>query len=263
MSDAQYKAALEGLDAETLALLEGEDIYPSPGPEINSTEEESPVCQRCHKLKHNNKLTTESSPQFLRETQQYGSLDFLKTKRDPLLVVVIDLTDLPSSLTPVVKMLNGNPSARIVLAANKFDLLPGRARLHEQRLRDWIVHQAKLTGLPTQQIQWVSLVSARKGWGISGLVRRLGEARLPTDDIYMVGCTNVGKSALVNQMLSQGGRGTTGVESAVARAYKASVKKRYSITSSAIPGTTMGTIKVPLHAFGLGHNEEGEDWMKR
>ncbi|KAI9015282.1 hypothetical protein CLU79DRAFT_765952 [Phycomyces nitens] len=261
MSDAQYKAALEGLDAETLALLEGQDISPETEPEID-VPEKTIICQRCHKLKHNNKLTTESSPQFLRETQQYGSLDFLKTKQNPLVVAIIDLIDLPSSLEPVIKMLSGNSSARVILAANKFDLLPKTARLHEQRLRDWIVHQAKLAGLPTQQIQWVSLISARKGWGVSGLIRRLESVLLPTDDIYMVGCTNAGKSALVNQMLSQAGSKKTG-EPDIVSAYKANARKRYKITSSAIPGTTMGTIKVPLRAFGLGHGEEGEDWMKR
>ncbi|CDH56172.1 predicted protein [Lichtheimia corymbifera JMRC:FSU:9682] len=92
----------------------------------------------------------------------------------------------------------------------------------------------------TSQIQHVQLVSATKGWGIQGLLRRIDEERMPTDDVYPVGATNVGKSALVNQIVSQQRTGSD--------------KRQYRITSSPAPGTTMGTIRIPVHALGMNSN---------
>lgn len=69
----------------------------------------------------------------------------------------------------------------------------------------------------------MQLVSATKGWGIQGLLRRIDEERMPTDDVYLVGATNVGKSALVNQIVSQQRTGSD--------------KRQYCIICSPAPGT--------------------------
>lgn len=262
MSNEQYKEALANLDPETRALLEGgEEIVEEPV-EIRTKSPahvERNVCQRCYALQHHNTNTTESSPEFLRSTQQYGSLEFLKTKQDPLIVTVLDVTDLPASLGNLPQLLAKNPGARILLAANKMDILPASARRHEQRIRDWIVQHTKSLGLPTNQVLSVTLISAKKGWGIPTLMRKIDRERRPTDDVYLVGCTNVGKSALVNQFMSQ----IRGSLDAEGRRIKSELKAQYKITSSAVPGTTMGTIKVPLYALGMESAAGEENWEKR
>ncbi|CAO3671756.1 unnamed protein product [Rhizopus stolonifer] len=217
------------------------------------------ICQRCHELHYHHKSTTESTPAFLRSSQQYGSLEFLKTKQAPLVVAVCDVTDLPGSLGDLPELLSHNPGARVHLAVNKFDILPKSSRRHEQRIRDWIVQHVKSLGLSTAQIASVNLISAKKGWGVTGLMHRLVDDRRPTDDIYLIGCTNVGKSALVNRFMSQI-RGRLDQEG---RRLKEELKSRYQITSSAIPGTTMGTIKIPLHVLGMSADGNKEDWEKR
>ncbi|KAI9272227.1 hypothetical protein EDC94DRAFT_595794 [Helicostylum pulchrum] len=262
MSNEDYKAALDNLDPETRELLEGKEIEEEEIAKEAPAHKERNVCQRCYTLQHHNSTSTESSPEFLRASQQYGSLDFLKTKQDPLIVAVFDVTDLPASLGTLPQLIAKNPGARIFLAANKMDILPASARKHEQRIRDWIVQHVKSLGLPTNQILSVTLISAKKGWGIPVLMRKIDRERRPTDDVYLVGCTNVGKSALVNQFMSQI-RGTLDAEG---RRVKSQLKAQYKITSSAIPGTTMGTIKVPLYALGMDSAEEAEnrdDWEKR
>ncbi|KAL9540249.1 hypothetical protein PS6_010850 [Mucor atramentarius] len=259
LSEEAYQAALDELDPETRALLEGEPTESQPEQQQHQHKERN-VCQRCYALQHHNASTTSSTPDFLRSSQQFGSLDFLKTKRDPLMVAVFDVTDLPASMGHLPKLLQQNPGARILLAANKMDLLPASARRHEQRIRDWILQHMKSIGVPTQQVVSVTLISAKKGWGIPTLMRKMDRERLPTDDIYLVGSTNVGKSALVNQFMSQI-RGTLDAEG---RRLKSQLKAQYKITSSAVPGTTMGTIKVPLHALGMTSDDgEGEGWEKR
>lgn len=260
LSAEGYQAALDQLDPETRALLEGEPIE-NQTEQYTTQHNERNVCQRCYALQHHNASTTSSTPDFLRSSQQFGSLDFLKTKRDPLMVAVFDVTDLPASMGSLPKLLEQNPGARILLAANKMDLLPASARRHEQRIRDWILQHMKSIGVPTQQVISVTLISAKKGWGIPTLMRKMDRERLPTDDIYLVGSTNVGKSALVNHFMSQI-RGTLDAEG---RRLKSQLKAQYKITSSAVPGTTMGTIKVPLHALGMTSDEDqdGEGWEKR
>lgn len=260
LSNEEYNAMLETLDPETRALLGEEEI---PEPLEEQVEEptithDRVVCQRCHTLEHQHKVTTESTPEFLRASQQFGSLEFLKTKTDPLIVVVFDITDLPASLGNLPQLLNKNPGARLLLAANKIDILPKSARRHEQRLRDWIVSHMKSLGISTQQIVSTSLISAKKGWGVQSLMRKIDRERRPTDDIYLVGCTNVGKSALVNQFMSQ----IRGSLDPQGRQLKAQLRDQFKITSSAIPGTTMGTIKIPLHALGMS-DFNGENWQKR
>ncbi|KAI8147275.1 hypothetical protein BJV82DRAFT_654038 [Fennellomyces sp. T-0311] len=248
MSNAEFQAAVNALDPEIRALLEGEAADDQVDVQQEQEEKKKPiVCQRCYALKHRNHITTETSPEFLRATQQYSSLEFLKTKRNPLIVAVLDLGDLPFSLGhQLPNLLRDNPSARILIAANKVDMLPERARRHEQRIRDWIVQYLKQLGFPTQQICGVSLVSAKKGWGILGLLRRIDQERLPTDDVYLVGCTNVGKSALVNQILAQ-------------RASKSN-RQQHAITSSPVPGTTMGTLRIPFHALHMGHQQDDSSY---
>ncbi|KAI8359845.1 hypothetical protein EDC96DRAFT_425663, partial [Choanephora cucurbitarum] len=237
---------LEELDPETRALLEGPELEQQASVGFEETQKsDRAVCQRCYALQHHNVPTTESGPDFLRASQQYGSLEFLKTKRDPLVVAVLDVSDMPASLGHLPELLAKNPGARVMIAANKIDILPASARRHEQRIRDWIVHHVKSLGLPTQQISSVTLISAKKGWGIPTLMRKMDRERRPTDDIYLVGCTNVGKSALVNQFMSQ----IRGTLDSAGRQLKAQLKSKYKITSSAVPGTTMGTIRVPLHAL--------------
>ncbi|RCI02537.1 hypothetical protein CU098_011589 [Rhizopus stolonifer] len=248
MSDTEYRNIMQDLDPELRALVDG-NIDPEP---VIIERQERQVCQRCYHLQHQNTPTTDSSPAFLKASQQYGSLEFLKTKRDPLIVAVLDVTDLPSSLGDLPSLLASNPGARILLAANKVDILPASARRHEQRIRDWILHHVKSLGLPTQQIRSVTLISAKKGWGVPSLMRKIDQEKRPTDDVYLVGCTNVGKSALVNQFMSQ----IRGSLDSAGRQLKSQLKAQYKITSSAVPGTTMGTIKVPLHALGMTHSDD-------
>ncbi|CEP13391.1 hypothetical protein [Parasitella parasitica] len=260
LTDEGYQTALANLDPETRALLgSGEPVEKQSEQPITQPSERN-ICQRCYGLQHHNASTTSSTPEFLRSSQQFGSLDFLKTKRDPLIVAVFDVTDLPASMGHLPKLLQQNSGARILLAANKMDILPASARRHEQRIRDWILQHMKSIGMPTRQIASATLISAKKGWGIPTLMRKIDQERRPVDDVYLVGSTNVGKSALVNQFMSQT-RGTLDTEG---RRLKSQLRAQYKITSSAVPGTTMGTIKIPLHALGMSSNDDHQEgWERR
>lgn len=249
LSDAEYEQRIGGLDAEMKELLGMDTDEPQvqkDEPQITTRK----LCSRCHSLTHHKTSATTNSKEFLRSTLQHSSLSFLKTKNNALIVAVFDIGDIPFSMEPLVKHLTSNPTHRIMLVANKVDILPKKALNHQQRIRDWIVQQAKKNDIPTSSIVDVNLVSAMKGWGIKSLLRSIQDHRNSSDDVYILGCTNVGKSALVNAFLKQGAAKKEDV-SDYAKQHTARVRREFQVTTSNIPGTTIGSIKIPLRVVGI------------
>lgn len=73
----------------------------------------------------------------------------------------------------------------------------------------------------------VLLVSSEKGFQVREAIERIEQLR-NGKDVYVVGCTNVGKSTFINRIIQE----TAGQENV--------------ITTSPIPGTTLDMIKIPL-----------------
>ncbi|CAO3661432.1 unnamed protein product [Umbelopsis ramanniana] len=261
LSDKDYEQHLDTLDPELKELLgikEEENERHDDVPKPTSRQ----LCSRCHSLIHHKTSTTSDSRKFLRSTLQYTSLSFLKTKNNALIVSIIDIGDIPFSIEPLIAELNSNPTHRVLLVANKIDILPKDALKHQQRIKDWIVQQAKRSGLDTASILDVALVSAIKGWGIKSLLRSIESYRNSTDDVYVLGCTNVGKSAVVNAFLKQGAAKKEDV-SDYAKQHTARVRREYQVTSSHVPGTTIGSIKIPLRVVGIRDPLQNDDANKR
>ena len=74
----------------------------------------------------------------------------------------------------------------------------------------------------------VMLISANKGYGILEAANRIEELR-EGKDVYVVGCTNVGKSTFINQIIKEFGG-----------------DEEQFITTSYFPGTTLDMIDIPL-----------------
>lgn len=262
LSDKDYEQHLDTLDPELKELLgikeEEENERQSDVPKPTSRQ----LCSRCHSLIHHKTSTTSDSQKFLRSTLQYTSLSFLKTKSNALIVSIFDIGDIPFSIEPLIAELNNNPTHRVLLVANKIDILPKDALKHQQRIKDWIVQQAKRSGLNTASILDVALVSAIKGWGIKSLLRSIESHRNSTDDVYVLGCTNVGKSAVVNAFLKQGAAKKEDV-SDYAKKHTARVRREYQVTSSHVPGTTIGSIKIPLRVVGIRGPLQNDEANKR
>ncbi|CAO3593673.1 unnamed protein product [Absidia cylindrospora] len=153
-----YASLVEALDPATRALLEGtsadtinEDDMTTPDTTTTTTTPTSlrpstPICQQCHQLTHHHTRANEpGNIAFLRSSQQYSSLiSFLRTKRQPLLVYVMDATDTPWSINALQQLAQDNNGARIIVVANKVDLLPSDAiKHHDQRIRHHITQNIK------------------------------------------------------------------------------------------------------------------------
>ncbi|WP_235817549.1 MULTISPECIES: ribosome biogenesis GTPase YqeH [Gracilibacillus] len=173
------------------------------------------ICQRCFRLTHYNEVqdVEYTDDDYLRMIQQISDTNSLVVK-------IVDIFDFDGSFISGLKRLVGNNP--IVLIGNKLDLLPKST--NHNKLIHWMKKTASDYGL---KVQDVFLVSATKGIGFEKVEQELDKHR-KHKDVYVVGCTNVGKSTFINQLIHR----SSGVKDA--------------ITTSYFPGTTLGFIQIPL-----------------
>lgn len=181
----------------------------------SALEKETIICQRCFRLKHYNEVQDVdlTDDDFLKILNSLG-------KSDALIVKIVDIFDFNGSWLPGLHRFVGNN--KILLVGNKVDLLPKSVK--KNKLINWMKQEAKELGLQPED---VFLVSAAKGNSINEVAEAIDEYR-EGKDVYVVGCTNVGKSTFINRILKE----VTG-EGDV-------------ITTSHFPGTTLDIIEIPL-----------------
>ncbi|MEW9049549.1 MAG: ribosome biogenesis GTPase YqeH [Neobacillus sp.] len=181
----------------------------------SALEKEIIICQRCFRLKHYNEVQDVSltDEDFLKILNGIG-------QTDALIVMIVDIFDFNGSWLPGLHRFVGNN--KILLVGNKVDLLPKSVK--HSKLINWMKMESKELGLRPEE---VFLVSAAKGKFIKETAAAIDEMR-NGKDVYVVGCTNVGKSTFINRIIKE----VTG-EGDV-------------ITTSHFPGTTLDIIKIPL-----------------
>lgn len=177
---------------------------------------ENVVCMRCFRIRHYNEV---------RETEltadDFRSVLLQISDTKALVVQVVDIFDLEGSwVRGMPRYIGDNP---LLLVANKVDLLPRSVKL--KRLEQWLRHSLKEWGVKPVD---VVLCSVKKGINLDLVVEKMEQHRNGRD-VYIVGATNVGKSSLLNRLLQNYGDG-----------------EGDEITTSFYPGTTLGTIHIPL-----------------
>jgi 30S ribosome assembly GTPase len=182
---------------------------------VSTLSKEVVICQRCFRLKHYNEVQDVS----LTDDDFLKILNGLSEKK-ALIVKIVDIFDFNGSWLPGLHRFVGNNE--VVLVGNKVDLLPKSVK--PQKVINWMKQEAKELGLKPLDI---FLISAEKGQGISELVASIENYR-DGKDVYVVGCTNVGKSTFINRILKQYGG------------------ENDLITTSHFPGTTLDVIDIPI-----------------
>jgi 30S ribosome assembly GTPase len=181
----------------------------------SSLEKETIICQRCFRLKNYNEIQPVSltDDDFLRILNGLGT-------QDGLIVKIVDIFDFNGSWLPGLHRFVGNNP--VLLVANKVDLLPKSVK--HNKVVNWLKREAKKLGMQPVDVM---LVSAHKGIGMPTVVEAIEKYR-NGKDVYVVGCTNVGKSTFINRIIKQAtGEGEI-------------------ITTSHFPGTTLDMIEIPL-----------------
>ncbi|MBM7651713.1 ribosome biogenesis GTPase YqeH [Neobacillus cucumis] len=209
MSDQQYICMGCGVKVQT------ENPNEMGYAPLSALEKEAIICQRCFRLKHYNEVQDVSltDDDFLKILNEVG-------KTDALIVMIVDIFDFNGSWLPGLHRFVGNN--KVVLVGNKVDLLPKSVKHH--KLVQWMKNESKELGLRPEEI---FLVSAAKGLNIRDTAAAIDELR-NGKDVYVVGCTNVGKSTFINRIIKE----VTGEQDV--------------ITTSHFPGTTLDIIKIPL-----------------
>ena len=124
-----------------------------------------------------------------------------------LIVKIVDIFDFNGSWLPGIHRFTGGND--VLLVGNKVDLLPKSVNLN--RLKNWLQYQAKQLGLKPID---VALVSAEKGHNIKEVISLIEEYR-KGQNVYVIGCTNVGKSTFINRII----REVTGEEDIITTSY--------------------------------------------
>lgn len=178
-------------------------------------EREPVICQRCFRIKNYNEASSVSVDQdeFLHLLSGVG-------EKNALVIHIVDLFDFEGSLiSGLQRFVGSNP---VILAVNKSDLLPKVTNWN--KLRNWMQQRCKEQGLRTAEIV---LCSAKRSQGFDRLLEAVTGLR-GQRDVYVVGATNVGKSTLINRLISD---------------YS---DLEQELTTSRYPGTTLDTVKIPL-----------------
>lgn len=200
----------------TIQTINSKEIGYTPKSSIEKMDRQFIYCQRCFKLKHYNEVQDVSltSDDFLKILKKVG-------ESDALVINIVDIFDFSGSMVAgISRHINGND---ILLVGNKVDLLP--KSVNKTKLNHWMRRSLKEIGLKPLD---VALVSAAKGLGIDELMEMIEKYRKGRD-VYIVGCTNVGKSTLVNRIIK-----------------RFTEEREDVITTSHFPGTTLDIIEIPL-----------------
>ncbi|XP_037531105.1 nitric oxide-associated protein 1 [Nematolebias whitei] len=184
-------------------------------------------CQRCHLLNYHHKaLNLKLSHDQYRDVVQQ-----IRTKK-ALVLLLVDLLDLPDSIVPDLPGLVGT-NKHVVVLGNKIDLLPKDAPNYLQRIKRQLSQYCQDASF-SSQVTDVHLISAKTGYGIEALISRLQRSWKYKGDVYMVGSANSGKSTLFNTLL----------ESDYCKSRAVDVIGKATI--SPWPGTTLNLLKFPI-----------------
>ncbi len=177
--------------------------------------EETVYCMRCFRMRNYGEVM----PTYLSREDYLDMM--LSIPKEVLIANVIDVFDIEGSILPQLhKLTQGN---RLMVIANKRDLLPKSVK--DAKLKHKINTILHAYGLKPEKIL---LISAEKRWGIDELIETL-QADAKKLDIYVVGTANVGKSTIINHMISS-----------------VMQKNEAPITTFHGPGTTQDFIKIPF-----------------
>lgn len=112
------------------------------------------------------------------------------------------------------------------------DLLPQDGKDFFENVRKSVRDCFIGAGFDATSIKYVALVSAKTGFGVENLITQIHTKWNCQGDIYLVGCTNVGKSSLFNAL----------IQSDLCKVQAVDIMQRATV--SHWPGTTLNLLKV-------------------
>jgi len=166
------------------------------------------ICKRCFRLKHYNeyKITT-------RNNNEYSKILSDINNSNDLVLYVVDIFNLNYDMDMIFKYIKKN----ILLVITKADILPKSVK--EYKIKEYFNNDS---------FKDTIYISSNKNYKLDKLYKMILDYKL-SNNVYVVGKTNAGKSTLINQMIKNYSKIDT------------------SITTSPLPSTTLDTIKIKLN----------------
>lgn len=196
--------------------------------DLNKVELKTVHCQRCHFLsKYNTAISVSVKP------EDYINIISSIKDESALAIVMVDLLDFPCSIFPNLADILGKTRS-IFLVGNKVDLIPRDSQNYLENLKRCLNAEALKMGFERKSIKHTALISAKTGYGVEELITKLHELWKYRGNVYLIGCTNVGKSSLFNALL----------RSDYCKSEATNLIQR--ATASPWPGTTLKMLKFPI-----------------
>jgi ribosome biogenesis GTPase A len=167
------------------------------------------LCSRCFKLKNYGEYatTTKNNDEYIEILK-----DINETK--DLVLYVVDVLNIEKDIT----MIRNYISNRIILVVTKRDVLP--LSVSDEKIKEYF---SKL-GLEYQDI---ILISSNKNYNLDELFHMI-KVNKSSKNVYVVGHTNVGKSALINKIVTN------------------YTEEKHELTVSSLPSTTLNKVVIEI-----------------
>lgn len=203
--------------------------------ELSNRKLRTTLCQRCDFLKrYNVSLNVNVEP------KEYEDIIANINGKLGLILLMVDVSDFPCSLNSKILDLVGI-DRRILVVVNKIDLLPKDGNNFLNRIKQTVSENLNLSKKINPKD--ILLISAKTGFGIDNLVSTIYQINGGKKDVYLLGCTNVGKSTLFNHLL----------QSELCRLRENDLIQR--ATTSLWPGTTLNLLKFPIRPLAAWEKE--------
>ncbi len=175
-----------------------------------TTSLENDICQRCFRMKNYGEYqtVTKSNEEYIK------ILKSIQNTKD-LVLYIVDILNLDQDLTEIRKFIDN----KIMLVVNKRDVLP--KSIKEKKIIDYIKNR-------TDDFEDIVIISSEKNYNIDLLLNKIKYYQI-TNNVYVVGKTNSGKSTLINKLLKN---------------YSTNTQE---LTISPMPSTTLDKITIPLN----------------
>lgn len=132
----------------------------------------------------------------------YAMLSELRSKPPSIVCLVVDLTDFPGCILRNMRDLIGDKH-QLFVVGNKLDLLPYDGPNMINRVAESLRKNLEKLRPDNQNlnIYGIAVISARTGFGVENLVTRILASSAKPKDVYLIGCSNTGKSTLFNALV--------------------------------------------------------------
>lgn len=154
------------------------------------------ICQRCRFLReHDVALNVNISP------EDYPKVISALQNKYAVVVLVVDLLDFPCSIWSGLLDIIGKKRP-VFVVGNKIDIIPQDSKGYLSHIKNCLINELEKSGVNRANIKHVSLVSAITGYGVEELITKIQHDWGMKGDVYLLGCTNVGKSSLFNALIN-------------------------------------------------------------